>query len=108
MDASGPDVTFLFQFGLIRDAVTVPQTSLNLKTLKNLACDFIDSKVVSLQQTRGFCNASSVSDLRPWNLKPGRPPAFVPARVQLGERAADHQRCVGSHRRDAHRDHHLG
>lgn len=40
-----PEVTFLFQFGLIRDAVIAPQSSLNLKTLKDLACDFINSKV---------------------------------------------------------------
>lgn len=45
MDEQGPEVTFLFQFGLIRDAVTVPQSSLNLKTIKNLACDFLNSKV---------------------------------------------------------------
>ncbi|KAL3287930.1 hypothetical protein HHI36_002386 [Cryptolaemus montrouzieri] len=40
-----PDVTFLFQFGLIRDAVIVPQSSLNLRTIKDLACNFINSKV---------------------------------------------------------------
>ncbi|KAJ8924394.1 hypothetical protein NQ315_007190 [Exocentrus adspersus] len=45
MDEQGPEVTFLFQFGLIRDAVTVPQSSLNLKTIKNLACDFLNSKI---------------------------------------------------------------
>lgn len=39
-----PEVTFLFQFGLIRDAVCVPQSSLNLKTLKDLACNFLNSK----------------------------------------------------------------
>ncbi|KAF2893732.1 hypothetical protein ILUMI_12426 [Ignelater luminosus] len=44
MDSKGPDVTFLFQFGLVRDTVTVPQYSLNLKTLKDLACDFINNK----------------------------------------------------------------
>lgn len=41
----GPEITFLFQFGLTRDAVTVPSTSLTLKTLKDLACDFINNKV---------------------------------------------------------------
>lgn len=46
MEAQGPDTTFLFQFGLIRDAVTVPQHLLNLKTLKDLACDFVHSKVM--------------------------------------------------------------
>lgn len=45
MEGQGPEVTFMFQFGLIRDAVTVPQSSLNLKTIKNLACDFLNSKV---------------------------------------------------------------
>ncbi|KAK9876177.1 hypothetical protein WA026_011295 [Henosepilachna vigintioctopunctata] len=40
-----PEVTFLFQFGLIRDAVVVPQSSLNLKTIKDLACNFINTKV---------------------------------------------------------------
>ncbi|KAJ3637695.1 hypothetical protein MTP99_001133 [Tenebrio molitor] len=45
MDGQGPEVTFLFQFGLIRDAVTVPVSSLNLKTIKDLACSFINSKI---------------------------------------------------------------
>lgn len=45
MDDLGPEVTFLFQFGFIRDAVTVPQSTLNLKTIKDLACDFLNSKV---------------------------------------------------------------
>ncbi|XP_057667388.1 serine/threonine-protein kinase D3 [Diorhabda carinulata] len=45
MDNQRPEVTFLFQFGLIRDAVTVPQASLNLKTIKNLAVSFLNSKI---------------------------------------------------------------
>ncbi|KAK4884345.1 hypothetical protein RN001_000616 [Aquatica leii] len=45
MDGKGPDVTFIFQFGLIRDTVTVPQHTLNLKSLKDLACDFINNKI---------------------------------------------------------------
>lgn len=45
MDGKGPDITFIFQFGLIRDTITVPQYSLNLKSLKDLACDFINNKV---------------------------------------------------------------
>ncbi|CAH1165914.1 unnamed protein product [Phyllotreta striolata] len=45
MDNQGPEVTFLFQFGLIRDAVSVPQASLNLRTIKNLAVNFLNSKV---------------------------------------------------------------
>lgn len=46
MEGQGPEVTFLFQFGLIRDAITVPVLSLNLKTIKDLACRFITSKVM--------------------------------------------------------------
>ncbi|XP_017886672.1 serine/threonine-protein kinase D3 isoform X2 [Ceratina calcarata] len=40
----GPEVTFLFQFGLIRDTVTVDSSTLTLKTLKEFACDFINTK----------------------------------------------------------------
>ncbi|KAF7272052.1 hypothetical protein GWI33_015138 [Rhynchophorus ferrugineus] len=45
MEDQGPEVTFMFQFGFIRDAITVPQSTLNLKTIKDLACDFLNSKV---------------------------------------------------------------
>lgn len=45
MEGEVADITFLFQFGLIRDTVTVPQTLLNLKTIKDLASDFINNKV---------------------------------------------------------------
>ncbi|XP_030558873.1 serine/threonine-protein kinase D3 isoform X1 [Drosophila novamexicana] len=41
----GPEVTFLFQFGSIRDAVCVPVNALTLKSLKDLACDFINTKI---------------------------------------------------------------
>lgn len=41
----GPEVTFLFQFGNLRDMVTVSASTINLKSLKDLACDFINSKV---------------------------------------------------------------
>jgi hypothetical protein len=41
----GPEVTFIFQFGLVRDTVTAAANTLGLKTLKDLACDFIDRKV---------------------------------------------------------------
>lgn len=44
MDAD-KEVTFLFQFGMVRDTATVNVNKLNLKTLKDLACDFINSKV---------------------------------------------------------------
>ncbi|XP_066994913.1 serine/threonine-protein kinase D3 [Anabrus simplex] len=40
----GPEITFLFQFGLIRDIVTATPSSLGLKTLKDLAADFISRK----------------------------------------------------------------
>ncbi|XP_051167068.1 serine/threonine-protein kinase D1 [Leptopilina boulardi] len=38
------EVTFLFQFGLLRDTVTVDSSQLTLKSLKEFACDFINSK----------------------------------------------------------------
>lgn len=41
----GPgEVTFLFQFGLIRDTITADASTLTLKTLKELACEFINNK----------------------------------------------------------------
>ncbi|XP_021940164.1 serine/threonine-protein kinase D3 [Zootermopsis nevadensis] len=40
----GPEVTFIFQFGLVRDTVTAAASTLGLKTLKDLACDFINRK----------------------------------------------------------------
>ncbi|XP_017771650.1 PREDICTED: serine/threonine-protein kinase D3 [Nicrophorus vespilloides] len=45
MDSESPEISFLFQFGLTRDIVTVTQSSLNLKTIKDLACDFINNKI---------------------------------------------------------------
>lgn len=41
----GPEVTFLFQFGNLRDMVTAPASSITLKSLKDMACDFINNKV---------------------------------------------------------------
>lgn len=41
----GPEITFLFQFGMVRDTVTVASNMLTLKTLKDMACDFINTKV---------------------------------------------------------------
>lgn len=41
----GPEITFLFQFGNLRDMVTVSAASITLKSLKDLACDFINAKV---------------------------------------------------------------
>lgn len=42
---AGPEITFIFQFGNLRDIVTVSSQALTLKTLKDLACDFINTKV---------------------------------------------------------------
>uniref|UniRef100_A0A1B6DCZ5 Serine/threonine-protein kinase n=1 Tax=Clastoptera arizonana TaxID=38151 RepID=A0A1B6DCZ5_9HEMI len=44
MSVEGSDVTFIFQFGIIRDTVSVLLSSLTLKTLKEHACDFINAK----------------------------------------------------------------
>ncbi|XP_039283018.1 serine/threonine-protein kinase D3 [Nilaparvata lugens] len=40
----GSEVTFLFQFGLVRDTVTADASLLTLKSLKEYACDFINTK----------------------------------------------------------------
>ncbi|KAK2577124.1 hypothetical protein KPH14_003286 [Odynerus spinipes] len=40
----GPEVTFLFQFGLTRDTVTAEASTLTLKALKDFACNFINAK----------------------------------------------------------------
>lgn len=45
MDDQGPAVTFMFQFGHFREALTVPQSTLNLKTIKDLACNFLNARV---------------------------------------------------------------
>lgn len=42
---AGPEITFIFQFGNLRDIVTVASQALTLKTLKDLACDFINTKI---------------------------------------------------------------
>ena len=39
------NVTFLFQVGLVRDLITTDASQLTLKTLKDLACNFINQKV---------------------------------------------------------------
>lgn len=38
------EITFILQCGLIKDTVTVDVSDLNLKSLKNIACSFIDKK----------------------------------------------------------------
>lgn len=43
-----PEITFMFQFGSIRDAVTVCASLLNLATLKDMACQFITANVIVL------------------------------------------------------------
>jgi len=40
------NVTFLFQVGLVRDLITTDASQLTLKTLKDLACNFINQKFV--------------------------------------------------------------
>ncbi|RZF33878.1 hypothetical protein LSTR_LSTR009902 [Laodelphax striatellus] len=44
MAGEGSEVTFLFQFGLVRDTVTADPALLTLKSLKEYACDFINTK----------------------------------------------------------------
>ncbi|XP_053678268.1 serine/threonine-protein kinase D3 [Anopheles nili] len=39
------DITFIFQFGNLRDIATVESSALTLKTLKELACEFINNKI---------------------------------------------------------------
>lgn len=45
----GNEVTFLFQFGLVRDSATVDTSLLTLKTLKEEACRFIMDKVSKIR-----------------------------------------------------------
>lgn len=40
----GYQISFQFQMGLVRDRVTMDSASLNLKSLKSKACDFICEK----------------------------------------------------------------
>lgn len=42
------EVTFMMQAGLARDSITVDVCDLNLKSLKDLACNFVDKKVFTL------------------------------------------------------------
>jgi len=39
------EVSFSFQSGLIKDSVSIETSDLNLKSLKDLACNFVDKKV---------------------------------------------------------------
>lgn len=45
----GPEITFLFQFGNLRDTVTCACSAINLKSLKDMACEFINSKVSEIK-----------------------------------------------------------
>lgn len=42
--AMGGEVTFLFQLGLTRDTISTDPSTLTLKTLKDLAYEFINNK----------------------------------------------------------------
>lgn len=42
---AGPEIGFLFQFGTIREIVTTNASTLTLSKLKELACEFITTKV---------------------------------------------------------------
>ncbi|RXG58525.1 hypothetical protein Avbf_06374 [Armadillidium vulgare] len=45
MEVTGSDISFSLQHGLVRDAVTINTSQLTLKTLKDCACDFINTKI---------------------------------------------------------------
>ncbi|XP_035775867.1 serine/threonine-protein kinase D3-like [Anopheles albimanus] len=42
---AGDGITFIFQFGNLRDIITVDPSALTLKMLKELACEFINNKI---------------------------------------------------------------
>lgn len=44
MEVTGADITFSLQHGLVRDITTVNASQLTLKTLKDRACEFINTK----------------------------------------------------------------
>lgn len=52
---AGSEIGFLFQFGTIREIVTTSSSSLTLSKLKDLACEFINTKV-SWASIRALCN----------------------------------------------------
>lgn len=45
MEEGNGQVTFMFQVGLVRDFITTDPSQLTLKTLKDLACQFINQRV---------------------------------------------------------------
>ena len=48
MEDGNSQVTFMFQVGLVRDVITTDASQLTLKTLKDLACNFINQRVSSI------------------------------------------------------------
>ena len=51
-DTVGQQVSFSFQVGLTKDKVTVDSTDLTLKSIKTLACTFINEKFPEHEITR--------------------------------------------------------
>ena len=45
VNSSPSSITFYLQSGLAKDSVTIETSDLNLKSLKDLACNFVDRKV---------------------------------------------------------------
>ena len=45
MEDGNSHVTFMFQVGLVRDLISVDASQLTLKTMKDLACNFINQRV---------------------------------------------------------------
>ena len=51
-EIGGPQVSFSFQVGLTKDKVTVDSTDLTLKSIKTLACTFVNEKFPDHEITR--------------------------------------------------------
>lgn len=62
MEDGNGQVTFMFQVGLVRDFVTTDASQLTLKTLKDLACNFINQRV-SLEAPASRNSPSSINQL---------------------------------------------
>ena len=48
MEEGSSQITFMFQVGLVRDFMTTDASQMTLKTLKDLACNFINHRVSCL------------------------------------------------------------
>lgn len=64
---NGSSISFFLQSGLQKDAVTIETSDLNLKSLKDLACNFVDRKVSQGRELRrlrpeGGCSQSAVTN----------------------------------------------